>query len=824
VLGQRAQDQARLLCQLVLVTFWVALVCCVSNMALLNPEEAMDFGLRSLPCFAFLLFCLLLAKSRWYLVGVITMTVGLTIAGLTALVASDDADVIQTMLLPGILGIIYAGALLPSWAVILTGLGAICNIALYATLFSSTNSTHMFSLGVGMTCVAGVLALRTQVYQSHSVDRLTHLNRQAVWLRALQQAFDSARVPLCRITSDGFVEQANPALGYLFGLPLVDCVDAPLEALVPTEEPTDHPIDLGHLVSGVESRIHAQRTYPHADGHEMVARVSIGVAQHQDGAKSFVASFEDVTAFTEALERREGARREAARIHRAKRQLLSVMSREIRSPLNGILGSAALFLEEKLLPAQAELVDIVLSSSRAMLEILDDAVSGQEDSRLKSREDGVEVDLVALVEEVCAIEAPKAFRRNVEIVSEIGEGVPGLVWADSANLRTVLASLIGAAVTRSERGIVLVDLQLRSMGPLRATLELSVRDTVGRYVGNFDAGFGESLGLRVPNVSRGDQAVLSDAAMLVSRMGGKLTHEGDTEEGIVVQMVFNWAIGGDARLRGSARSPLLGRKIWVALEPKEVSIAVSGMLSGFGAEAVEVGFQELVRAAADGDLHRMDVDSVLVDVGAITEDGRSVLRFLSSVCQAHLVVVGSPLQEGTVVSDAKRCSGHHLIKPVRVGELLQSLVLPMENEGLPLEVSTDLGRDKSASVPLDVPRILVVEDDPVHRRITVRMLERMGMYVESAANGRHALELFFGRGFDLILLDCVMPNMDGYEAVRRLRTIEGDAKRTPVIALTASVLEADRQRCFAAGMDGFLSKPFDLENLRDEVLSWLKQA
>jgi PAS domain S-box-containing protein len=800
---------------------WVSLLCGIVYGLSLAGEERVVFGLRCIPAFSFLGFCYMLGRSRWYLVGVMVLSGGLVVAGATVVAISNDADVVGTMLMLGILGIAFAGALLPAWAVGLTGLGAVLNIAIYAVVYPSSDKLSLFAIAAGLVTVTAMLCIRAQIYQMETIDRRYSVMRQVHWVRTLSLAFEAVRTPLARISSDGFVEEANQALIQMFGSSLVDVLDAPLEAIAAPDDPMEHPLDLSPLDDAEgPQRINTRRKYKHSDGHLLTAKLSIGVGSMSGDRKVYVATMEDITPYIEALERREERRQVMNKLVQNRREIISLVNHQVRTPLNGIMGTVDILSRQN--PEcddQAEFLDIIKGSADALLEMVDDSLSEthKQPSYLVEM-DGVEVDLGAMLEAVCRLCAEKAVAKGVELICEVGANVPRLVWADAAGLRQVILSLLDESIDMAQRGVVYCGITVVNWGTLRATVEFVFRESMARDT-EFDLNFsvsnedGEEVAL--------DPGLRPELHRAVGAIGGSILSNHVKSGRKTTRLRFDWAISSD-RVPSRTGRPLDGRCVWVAVEPSETQMAIVRMSRVLGAEAHPVSPGELLEGTESGTLASEGVDTVILDVGRSTPEGVLIRERLNEVLgvntDLHFIHLGDVLQVGELAKCTAIYGGVALTKPVAFSGLPGAFVVPMPVVEVrePSEV-TDI-----TETDADHPggRVLLVEDDPIHRKIMTQMLERMGMYVEAVTSGRHALELFFGRGYDLVFMDCVLPNMNGLETTQKLRQAESAGNHTIIIGMSASAMEAEKQRCLAAGMDDFLPKPIRFEDLERTAQRW----
>ena len=515
--------------------------------------------------------------------------------------------------------------------------------------------------------------------------------------------------------------------------------------------------------------------------------VALMVYRLRRAAAGALSSLDDVVA------RLEGALEEARRASSARTAFLATMSHELRTPMNGVIATIELLQGTGLTAEQRALLDTTRRSSEALLSILSDVLD-----LTKIEADHLEVspqptEVIDLVEEVVELFADRAEAAALRVRVTLGDGLPRVVRTDPKRLRQVLSNLVGNAVKFTERGEV--EVAVSRLAPDR--IEIAVRDTgigiapervglLGQPFTQLDQSFdrrfqGTGLGLAI-------------SMRLVRLLGGELSVE--SAPGVGSCFAVRLPVASDAPRFEPPR--LDGLRVHV----------VGAEDADAHARALQRQGAEVTRGAAHGDIPaRIDVLCWLLPPRV---DDALAQALRSTITRVPRAVLLAPRRAVVSVSEALDAASHVRVvaRPGRLARLLDAL------RGADAE-----GGVSVAARALKL-RVLFVEDLAINLELTRMMLERLGCEVTTAENGQEALDRLAESAFDAVLMDCQMPLMDGFEAVRRWRASEPPGARTPVIALTANAFDEDRQRSLEAGMDGHLTKPVRMDELRSALLSW----
>ncbi len=515
---------------------------------------------------------------------------------------------------------------------------------------------------------------------------------------------------------------------------------------------------------------------------------------------------------------------------RAKSQFLANMSHEIRTPMNGVLGMTELLLGTPLSDKQRRFAEAVYRSGETLLEIINDILDFSKIEAGKLELEAVDFNLRTVVEDVFELLAPRAHQKRLELASHIEPTVPTAVRGDPMRLRQVLTNLVGNAIKFTEAGEVIVTVSAEPQtrgGGHRVIFE--VRDSgIGMKTDALEKLFtvfmqaDQSMARRYGGTGLG----LAISKQLVELMGGQISATSRFGEGSVFRFdvalevgvaVSPMAVADAAALRGR-------RVILVEDNPTNRSI-LEAQLRGFGMDVATADngstALELLRAAARAST---PFDAAIVDMKMPIMDGLTMateLRRDPQLVDVRMVMLTS-LGSGNEARLAYDSGIEaYLTKPVRQAELVDALgrVLLREMPSAPAPLISAPGRRA---------HVLVVEDNVVNQEVARAMLTELGCSLRVAADGREALAALRDDVFDLVFMDCQMPEMDGFEAVRRFRGAAANgyatAQDVPIVALTANALAGDEERCLQAGFSAYLAKPVRRQALDAALSHWLRGA
>jgi signal transduction histidine kinase/DNA-binding response OmpR family regulator len=548
-----------------------------------------------------------------------------------------------------------------------------------------------------------------------------------------------------------------------------------------------------------------------------------------EAAEAFRLVKEDYKA---VLERHREAERKAIEASAAKSDFLANMSHEIRTPLNGVVGMIQLLADSSLSSEQRQHAEIARSSADSLLELVNDILDLSKIEAGKLDLEEVSFDLSSMLDDFTSVMGPRAQEKALELVCNPHRDTPRFIAGDPVRLRQILTNLVSNALKFTPSGEIVLSVQPEAESSEDVLLRFSVRDS-GIGISS------EKLHCIFENFSQADSSTtrkfggtglgLSISRQLAHKMGGEI--------GVKSSLGSGSTFWFTARMRKSAQavpeieSPesLRGIQVLVVDDNTAARLVLEHQLTGLGMRVDTAGdatsaLEILQSAPSDNPFRIAIIDQRMPEI-----DGEELIRTIrkSSEWNELRIIMASAF--GMKLSPQKlHQSGisAFLQKPVRRTELVRSLLHCLD-EG---HESTFASQDSTFPAPATSPfrpsnliRLLVVEDNVTNQKVAQGMLKKLGYQTEIAAHGQEALDFLRLQEFDLVLMDCQMPVMDGYEATRRIRSGTSDVRnpRIPIVAMTANALVGDRELVLEAGMDDFLTKPISQARLQQTLERWL---
>jgi PAS domain S-box-containing protein len=655
-------------------------------------------------------------------------------------------------------------------------------------------------------------------------------------LRKLERAVEQSPVSVVITDKQGTIEYVNPTFTTLTGYSFEEAVGKNPRILKSGEmAPAGYEQLWRKISSGREWRGEFHNKKKNGELYWSSSCIS-PVRDAQGVATHFLGVSEDITERKRAEAELQMAKEAAEAASRAKSEFLAIMSHEIRTPMNGVIGMTELALDTDLTPEQREYLGMVKESADALLTLINDILDFSRIEAGKLSLDITEFDLGDNLGNTLKALAVRAEQKGLELVCHLPPDLPVALRGDPGRLRQVVINLVGNAIKFTERGEVVFSVEAESQTEDRVTLHFSVADTgIGIPVGHQQRIF-EAFAQADSSTRRrygGTGLGLAIASRLVGMMGGRIWVESEEGRGSTFHFTacFDLQERPPVSLALPEPSGLRGLPVLVVDDNATNRRILEGMLKHWLmkptlAEGSVEGWEALEQARDAGSpfpLILLDSHMPHMDGFQLAERIKQDPRLQNPV----IVMLTSAGQRG----DAARCRelgiAAYLVKPALRFELFEAIRtaigVGVRGRGREHVVTRHSLREDRQRL-----RILVAEDNLVNRELVVRLLERRGHVVAVASNGREVLDALDHSGsaaYDLVLMDVEMPEVDGFQTTAAIRERENATNsRIPIIALTAHAIKGDRERCLAAGMDGYISKPIRTEELFDTLDRFIPRA
>jgi two-component system sensor histidine kinase/response regulator len=601
--------------------------------------------------------------------------------------------------------------------------------------------------------------------------------------------------------------------------------ESPYEQWRAAVHPEDLPLAEGALKKTLEERARATVEFriTRPDGAIRHLSAAEGPVLDEEGNVTKIIGVNiDVTNRRKVEKDLQRAKDEAEAANRAKSEFLANMSHEIRTPMNGIMGMTELVLDTELDSEQREYLNLAKMSADSLLSLINDILDYSKIEAGKLEIDAIDFNLGDCLGDTMKTLSLRAHQKGLELAFEIEPNVPDALIGDPGRVRQIILNLVGNAIKFTEVGEVVLSVQSLTHVGEELQLRFTVTDTGIGISPDKQAAIFEAFKQADGSMTRkygGTGLGLTISSRLVELMGGRIWVESELGEGSRFHFTANFKVQKSAARMVVPRDPTTLRDMRVLVVDDNATnrqILVK-MLDGWHmiSTVADSGAKAMVTLTEAKGIGRT-FPLILLDAQMPEMDGFALAEYIKrhpSFRAATIMMLSSAGQRG----DAMRCRelgvAAYLTKPVRQSELMDAILTALgtraKSEAKPALVTRHSLRESQNRL-----RVLLAEDNAVNQLVALRLLERFGHSVTVAANGKKALEAWEKGGFDAILMDVQMPEMNGWESTQAIREKERTAGgHIPIIAMTAHAMKGDDERCFAAGMDDYLTKPIRTEEL-----------
>lgn len=713
------------------------------------------------------------------------------------------------------------------WLIFRGNLGTLRMLAVSANRFSHGDHAIRIEPGGAPEVVAAAVAFNDMANNIENlIGSLGESERNNRRLAAIVQQSSEA---IWTADLSGRITTWNPGAAALFGYSAAEAIGNDLK-LDSGSSPAEEQGRVARIEAG--ERFSFETRVITKGGTQIDVEVAVAPLYDEDNlAIGKIGIAHDVSERKRAEQELDAARQAAEAASKAKGSFLARMSHEIRTPMNGVLGMTELLLETALTPPQRKFAETAQRSGKTLLGILNDILDFSKIEAGKLDLENIDFDVRQTVEDTLELLAERAQSKNLELTCTLPAGLVTRVKGDPLRLGQVLLNLVGNAIKFTENGEVTVCVRCEEDTPGSALLRFDVADT--------GPGISEEAQSRIfENFSQADGSTtrkhggtglgLAISRQLVEMMGGTMKLDSTPGVGSTFWFVARFdKQQTPARADSAYGNVLRGTRVLIVAFRETTRTALGAQIGTWGMHensvpTAEQALDSMREAAARGAPYDVVIiDSMLSGMG--TTGLTKTIKADSQLADARLIVLIPVGREGAALEAQHAGRATCVSKPVRQSALYDSLVSATARTAA---VSiTPLERTSAAPRPPG-GRLLLAEDNPVNQQVALGMLNIEGYDVTVASNGAEALDIYFKSAFDLVLMDCHMPHMDGFEATRAIRELQArqNLKRVPIIALTANAMQQDRDDCLNAGMDDHLTKPYSRVQMRAMLERWLPPA
>ena len=680
----------------------------------------------------------------------------------------------------------------------------------------------------GIVCLVQDISARKQAEEA--------LRRQALMFETIHDGV---------ILTDlgGRILDWNPAAERIFGYDKVEVLGKTFGLVYQPEEAT---VLTQQMIYGVmsEGRWTGEIKFTRKEGTQGVCEtVVVPLRDDQGQPIAAIGVNRDITERKQYENQLVEAREAAVEAARAKAQFLANMSHEIRTPMNGVLGMSELLLSTELTARQLDFVKTLQVSGEHLLRVINDILDFSKLEAGEMRLDSDELNLNRCMEEVLDLCSPQADVKDLELALLVDTDVPRQLLGDAGRLRQVITNLVGNSIKFTNTGEVVIHVSVHSQpdNEEQTKLRFAVKDTGIGIVPEDQQKLFQAFSQVDASTTRkygGTGLGLAICKQLVEIMGGEMGVESQPGVGSTFWFTATFGkVAADSTKEAinqisisvpTSPQSLTGKRVLVVDDRPINRQIVQYQLSAKGMEVDEadngiIALNAMQAASEAGKPY----DVALLDMKMPKIDGSTLGRLILSEpdwAQTKLVLMTSIHAGDSAQPLLKSGFSDYLVKPVKESQLVESLLKVLASAEEPSLVTNTLssGQEEANTAPGQAIslKILLVEDTPINLKLVRHQVQLLGHKSEAAENGQEALDKLAQNDYDIVLMDCQMPIMDGYTATRALREREGTDRHTVIVGMTAYAMQGDREKCIEAGMDDYLSKPVMVKNLAPVLQRW----